>query len=121
MQVGELVVVEAEEVEEGYVEVADRVDDVDGLLADLIGGADHRAGLDPAAGEEDRHRLAVVVAAGALAAAADAVVGGAAELAGPDDQGVVEQAALPEVADERGDGLVDRADSLRMGFADIVV
>ena len=94
VEVGELVVVEAEEVEEGDVEVTDRVDDVDGLFANLVGAADHGTCIYAAAGEEDRHRLAVVVAAGSLAAAADTVVGGAAELAGPDDEGVIEEAGV---------------------------
>ena len=47
--------------------------------------------------------VAAVVLVGELALA----VGGAAELAAPDDQGVVEHAALLEVLDEGRAGLVD--------------
>ena len=48
--VGEAVVVETEEVEEGNVDVADVVDAVDGFGADLVGGADGVSGFHAATG-----------------------------------------------------------------------
>ena len=57
--------------------------------------------LDPAAGHPDREALDVVVAAGPLGHRRPA------ELAAPDDQGLVEHAALLEVLDQGGGAAVD--------------
>ena len=54
-------------------------------------------------------------------AAAHAVIGGAAELAAPDDERAIEQAALFEIGDESGDGLVDAADEIAMSALDVVM
>src|SRR5437868_14326781 len=81
VEVGQLGIVQPEQVQDRGVQVADWVDCLDRLLADLVGGADDVAGPDAAAGEPDGHGLGVVVAAVGDAAAADAVVGRTAELA----------------------------------------
>src|SRR5258705_1815258 len=71
-----------------------------GAGAELVGGAVGGAALDAAAGHPGAEPAAVMVAAGVGVPAA--VAGdGAAELAAPDDQCLVEQAALLEVLDER--------------------
>src|SRR5262245_48152898 len=78
---GELLVVEADEVEDGGVEVVD-VDAVfDGLVAEFVGGAVDVAALDAAAGEPHGEAEAVVVAT--LVALGS---GGAAEFTAPDHQ-----------------------------------
>ena len=78
-------------------------------------------GLHAAAGEEHGHGFGVVAAAERIDAAALVVVGRAAEFAAPDDERVVEHAALLEVADERGDRLVHAADALGVGALEVVV
>ena len=90
--VGEAGVVEAEEVEEGGVEVMD-VDFVfDRFVAELVGVAEGLAPLYPAAGQPHGEAAAVVVAAlGPFGP------GGAAEFPPPDDERFVEQAAALEV------------------------
>ena len=50
-----------------------------------------------------------------------AVVGRAAEFAAPHDERAVEQAALLEVADQRGNRLVDLLDEVAVGALDVVV
>jgi hypothetical protein len=62
-------------------------------VAEFVGLAEGDAGFDAAAGEPDGEGLGVMVAAGELGAAAILVHGGAAELAAPDDEGLVEEAA----------------------------
>ena len=72
------------------------------LKPKLVGLAERDARLDAAAGQPHREGVGVVVAA--VVAALDHRR--AAELAAPDDQRVVEQAALLQVLDQRGAGLV---------------
>ena len=101
--VGEFFVVEAEEVEDGGVEVVD-VDFVfDGVEAEFVGFSVGEAAFDAASGEDHGEGVGVVVSA----VVAELVHGGAAEFAAPDDEGFVEHAALFEVGDEGGAGLVD--------------
>ena len=68
--------------------------------------ADADAALDAAAGQPHREAVGVVVAARALG-----VLGGrlAAELAAPDDQRLVQQAAALQVLEQAGDRLVGAA------------
>src|SRR5262249_54870483 len=99
----EPLVVEAEQVQEGGVQVVD-VDLVrDGGEAELVGGAVDVAAFDAAAGQPHREAVVVVVAAAEGGQFGD---GGAAELAAPQDEGAVEQAALVEVGEEGGGRLV---------------
>ena len=76
---------------------------LDGGAAEFVGLADADAALDAAAGQPHGEAVGVVVAAGALG-----VLGGRlpAELAAPDDQRLVEQAALLQVLEQAGDRLV---------------
>ena len=120
MEVGELGVVETEQAKQGDVHVADVVDALDRTAAELVGRADGVSGLDAAAGQPDRHRLRVVVAA-ERRAHPDPVVGRAAELAAPDDQGRLEQSGTLQVGDQPGDRPVDRADQVAVGALDVVV
>ena len=77
-------------------------DVLDGGIAQLVGRAVDEAAANAAAGQPDGHRLVVVVAA-----VAPLRHRRAAELAGPDDQRVVEHAALLQVGDQRHAGPVD--------------
>ena len=94
--------VEAELVQHGGVDVGDVVAVFDGVEAELVGRAVGDAPLDAAAGHPDREAERMVVAAvGSLRA------GRAAELGRPDDDRLVEQAALLQIGQQPGDRLVD--------------
>lgn len=104
---GELVVVEAELVEDGGVEVADAdfvFDDVVGIIVCFSVGD---SAFDPTAGHPGREALGVVVAAVEVFFKGSLPVGGAAEFASEDDEGVLEHSALFEVLDEAGARLID--------------
>ena len=99
--------VEAEEVQDGGLEVVD----VDFVLYDreteFIGLAVTAATLDAAAREENREGVGEMIASQHTAGGgATFAEGRAAKFTAPDDQRVFEQATLPKVADERGHGLV---------------
>src|SRR5687767_4207926 len=68
VEISELVVGEAQEVQQRNVEVADVMDIFDSARAQLVGRADRAARLNAAAGEPDAHRFGVVIAAGNLSA-----------------------------------------------------
>ena len=123
--VGELLVVEAEQVQDRGVQVVDVDRVLDGLEAELVGRAVDVAALDAAAGQPHREAVVVVVAAVDLAGVGARVRQldrrRAAELAAPDHQRVVEQAALLQVGEQRGDGLVALAGQLAVVDLDVVV
>ena len=101
-------VVEAELMEDGGVEVGDVLAAFDGVEAEFVGGAVDVAAFDAASGHEAGEAVGVVVATGAAdVGVAEFRAGGAAELGAPDDEGFIEHAALFEVVDEAGDGLID--------------
>ena len=97
--------VEAEQVKDGRLDVVH----LDFVLGDeeaqVVDLADGLAGFDAASGEPHREIVDVMVAADRFAHLPHR---GAPELAAPDDQGVIEQAALLEVLDQRGAGTIDR-------------
>src|SRR4249919_3925352 len=82
----------AEEAEDGGVEVGGGEGAFGGVGADFVGGTDDLAAADAAAGEDDGVALRPVVAAGFFVDG-----GGAAEIAHPDDEGGIEEAALGQV------------------------
>src|SRR3954471_3561307 len=90
----------------GGLEVMD-VDRVAGdVVAVVVGFAVGEAGLDAAAGHPEGEAAAVVVAAVVVLGEGPLGVDGAAEFASPDDQRLVQQAAVPQVLDEGGGGAV---------------
>lgn len=99
---------DAEGVVDGGGEVLGGLGVAGGVAAVFVGGADDRAAGDAAAGEEDALDEAPVVASGELGAGDLGDLGGAAEFAGHDDEGVVEEAAVVEVVEEGGHGAVHR-------------
>src|SRR3954454_8228775 len=105
--IGQSQVVEAEEVEQRRLQVVDVHRVSDRGPAEFVGLAVDVAFADSAAGHEDRKRVRVMVAAGR-----DRLIllvlseRGSTELAGDDDQRFVQQAALFQVVDQGGDGLV---------------
>ena len=99
--VGELLVVEAHEVEDRGIHVVDVDAVLDGREPELVGGAVAKTFLHPAAGHPGGVAIVVVVAT--LLALGG---GGAAKFAAPDDECLVEESAAFEIFQERGDSLV---------------
>ena len=94
--------IEAEEVEQGGVEVID----VDGVLSDipsdLVGLTDDLAPLDTTSREEDGEGEGVVIATGVVIFGIGAAIfpeRSSAEFSGENDEGRIEEAALLEVLD----------------------
>ena len=104
--IGQLFVIEAQEVQDGRMQVVN----MDSLLlsseAEFVGGAMDAAAADAAARQPHAEAVMIVIAAAQLRQLGDRR---AAELAAPHDQGRVEQAAPLEVGQEPGDGLVRAA------------
>lgn len=117
---GEAIIVKAEQAENGDVKIADGMNLGDGGGADFICGANGVAGVDAAAGEPKGHGFGVVVAP-ISDAAADAVVRGSSKFSAPNDKRFVQKAAVAQVADESGNGLVDLGDEGAMSAFDKVV
>ena len=99
---GELFVVDAEEMKKGGVEVVDADGVFGNVVGVVIGFADGLTGFDAAAGEPHGEAAGVVVATEAFWGEVALAVNGAAKFAAPDDEGVIEEAALFEVFDESG-------------------
>ena len=107
--VGEAFVVDAEDVEDRGVEVAE-VDRVFGdVVAEVVGAAVFDAGLHAAAGEPDGEAAAVVVAAHVGSPSLPWLKTVRPNSVSEDDERVFEHAALLEVVEQRGGGLVDVA------------
>ena len=85
---GEAFVIEAEEMQNGRVEIVHRDDFVHGAVTEFIGRAVGHAAANSAAREPHGEALGIVVAT--VAALGE---GRAAELAGPQEQRVVEESA----------------------------
>src|SRR4051812_36155250 len=94
--VGELGVIEPEEMENRGLPLVDVDRIVDGVEAEVIARAEGEPRLDAATGEPHGERLRMMVAA-IIAALRH---GSAAELTTPDDERVLQHAALFEVLDQ---------------------
>ncbi len=86
--IGEQFVIEAHEVQHGGPHVIDGAGVFDGVIAEVVGGTVDVARLDATTGHPDREAVRIVIAT--ITALRK---GRAAEFAGPDDEGAVEQAA----------------------------
>ena len=119
--VGQVLVVEAEAVQDGGVEVVD----VDRILGDVvavvIGLAVADAGLDAAAGHPDGVVAAMMIAAVIVLLDLPLAVDRPPELAAPEHERVLEQAASLEVGDESRAGLVGVAALLADPLGQIAV
>ena len=108
--IGQLLVIEAEEVEDGGLEVVD-VDAVfDDVEADFIAFAVADAGFDAPAGHPEGVGVGVVVAA-PFGTVGEVALDerGASEFTHPDDEGVVEETAVFEIGDQGGRCLIGGA------------
>lgn len=104
---GELVMVDPELMEDRGVEITD----VDGIVGDVVGEvigfAVGLAAFNTASGHPHAEGTWVVVSAVVLPGQLALAVDGATEFSAPDDEGVIEHAALLEVLDEGPSWLVD--------------
>ena len=118
--VGEAFVIETEEVEDGGLEVMD-VDLVGGYAEpEFVGFSVAKSFFHAAAGEEEGVGIGEVIAAEGIASAGAAFAErGAAEFTAPDDEGVIEHAALAQVADQGGDGFVGAAHFVGQAAANV--
>ena len=103
--VGEFFVVEAHQMQEGGVEVVNVDAVLHGLGTVIVGQAVSVAAADAATGQPDGESIGVVVAAGVLAFA----LGGssATEFAAEKNESILEHAAHFQIAEQRGDRLID--------------
>ena len=98
--------VDAEHFHDGGVEVMD-VDGVfDDVVRELVGFAPDGTAFGAAAGHPHAEAARVVVAAVIIAAQAALAVDGSSKFTAPDDEGILEHAAVFEVGDEAMDRLV---------------
>ena len=93
---------------------------LDDVVAEIVGAADGDAGLDAAAGQPHRESARVMIAAEESRPVAVLVHRRPPELAAPDDERVVEQAALLEVAQQRGDRAIGLAAQARQLLDDVL-
>ncbi len=63
VDIGQLVVVETEQMQESHVDVTDGMNDLDGFGTDLISRTDNRALLNTAASEPHVHSIDIMTAA----------------------------------------------------------
>ena len=111
-------VVEAEQVEDGGVEIVGVHGVINRLEADLIGGAVGHAAFHAAAGEESGEGPVMMLAPGVISGA---VKGRAAELGGPHHERVVEQTSLFQVGDQCAVSAVGVRDEVRLEAREAVV
>jgi len=102
--VREPLVVEAEEVEDRGREVAHVHGVPDDVVGEVVGLPVRHTAPDPASREPEREAPWVMIAAVVLAGQFPLAVGGSAELSTPDDERVVEEAALLQVLDQSQQG-----------------
>ena len=100
MPVREALVVDAEQVEHRRLEVVDVDRILDDVVREVVRLAVDDAALHTAAGHPDAVAAGMVVAAVVVGGEGSLRVDRAAELAAPDDQGFVEQAALLQVLNQ---------------------
>src|SRR5262245_33039769 len=79
--IGQLLVIQAEQMENGRMQVVEVADVLDGVNAQLVGRSVHGAALDAAARQPDAETLGMMIAA-----IASRGVGSPAKLARPEDQ-----------------------------------
>ena len=116
--IGELLVIKAEEVEDGGVEVMD-IDLVHGgFVAEFVGLAMGDSALDPAAGEPSGEAMRIVIPAGFGPLLSDRQTP---EFTTPEHEGVLEKPALVEVLEEGGHRLIGFTGELGMVSEDVAV
>ena len=104
--VDELLMIDAEEVEHGGVEIMNVGGIADDIVAEVVGFAVHRAWFDAPARHPDGEATGMMIATEVVLFDGALAVSGAAEFAAPDDESFVEEPALFEIGDEGGASLI---------------
>src|SRR5437868_84808 len=104
----------------GRLEIMDVNRVLDNLITQLIGLSVGDPRFNPATGHPDREGVRVMVAADEPIPIASLVHGCPAKFAAPNDQGLVQQTALLQVADKGGGRLINFAASIDHAKANIV-
>ena len=117
--VGEALVVDAEEVKDGGVDVVDIDGSFDGEVAEVVEHAVAGAGTQTSAGHPDGEAPGMMVAAWFSATAFG--VWRAAKLGSEDDERVLQQASAFQILQETSDGSVDGAGVLGVLFLQLAV
>lgn len=118
---GETVVLDAEQVQDGGVEVADVDRVLDDVVREFIGLAVDHAAAGTASGHPHGEAAGMMIAPVVVAGKPALGVDGAAEFTAPDDEGVLEQTVAFEILDQAVGGLIDIATLGRHATADIGV
>ena len=119
--IGQPGMVEAEQVQDGGVEVVDVDGAFDGAVAELVGGTVDVAAFHAAAGKPDREAPVVVVAAHAGLAIDQLDGRRATEFTAAEDERFLEEPALFQVGEESGDRLVALLAQRPVRRGDVVV
>src|SRR6516225_3255589 len=108
--IGEALVIEAQEPEDSGVQIVNVDGMLDGTETEIVGGAMNLASLDAAAGQPHAETIVIVVAAidaaGIGARSRQLHRRSSAKLAAPDQQRIVQHAALFQVFQKASDGLI---------------
>ena len=107
MKVGQLVVVQTEQVQEGDVKISNRMDTFYGLGTEFVSRPDDCTAFHATTCQQHSHGVVVVSASQGVHTTAFVVVRSSAEFTGPDNQGILEQTTAFEIFDEGGHRLVD--------------
>src|SRR4051794_28213960 len=94
-------VIDAQQMEDGGVQVVHMHGVGGDVVGEVIGLAEGEAGLDAGAGQPDGEAAGMVIAAIIVGGERPLTVNRAAEFTAPDDERVVQKAALLEIGDER--------------------
>src|SRR3989442_14913676 len=94
-------VVDAEQVQDRGVKIVHVNRVCSDVVGEIVGLAEGKSGLYAGAGEPDGETAWMVVAAVVVGRKCPLAIDGAAEFAAPDDESIIQEAALFEVCDER--------------------
>ena len=106
IMIGQLAVIESQQVKDRRLKVVDMDGSIDGIETDLVGRAHGLTGADAAAGHPDCEGVDMVIAAdrAPLPLGRHLHHVASSELTAPDHQRAIQQATSFEVFDERGEG-----------------
>ena len=121
MRVGQLQVIEAEQVQHGGLKVAHAHRVAGDAISEFVGGSVNAAALHAAAGHPHGERVWMMIAAQKRLVSI-AILGHrrAAKLAAPNHERLIEQAATTQIADERGNRTIHFAAFFRQLREEIV-
>src|SRR5262249_42673494 len=105
--VRQLGVLDSQTMQDSRLQVVNVYRIFENVVAIIVGLADGEAALNPTTGHPNRKTARVMVASIVCAGELALAVHGSAELAGPNDQGIIQHAALLQIENQTGGGLID--------------